>query len=140
MSQFNYPAAIQFRVGTYVVDVKRSARRTNGAVGAAVCRDGARWRFGSRADAERWATTLSKRGTSRVWIRTADPADDSLADAYLVGRYPQSALDGAYDKRRRRLRPPSREQTGLARYDTDVDRQNMSFDELPDQLTPSATR
>lgn len=117
---FTCPAALRLRVNTYVVDVKRSVRLTNGAVGAAVCRDGTRRRFASRTDAERWAATLSKRGTGTVWIRAADPADASSADAYLVGRRVPSALDGAYDKRRRRLRPPSREQTELVRYDPDA--------------------
>ncbi|SEO44853.1 hypothetical protein SAMN04487948_102465 [Halogranum amylolyticum] len=101
----------------YVVDVKPSARRTNGAVGAAVCRTGSRRRFDSRADAEAWASELSERGDGRVWIRRADPDDRSAADAYLVGRYPRPELDGAYDKRRRRLRAPSVEQVGLGAYD-----------------------
>jgi hypothetical protein len=105
-------------VTDYVVDVKPSARRTNGAVGVAVCRDGPRWQFEDRAAADAWATDLSTRGDGRVWIRSADPDDRSPVDAYLVGRYPTPALDGAYDKRRRRLSPPSREQVGLAEYES----------------------
>jgi hypothetical protein len=108
-------------VTDYVVDVKPSARRTNGAVGVAVCRDGARRRFADRPAADAWAADLSKRGEGRVWIRVADPDDQSAADAYLVGRYTQASLDGAYDKRRRRLYAPSVEQTGLGAYDTDSD-------------------
>jgi hypothetical protein len=46
-----------------------------------------------------------------VWIRAAHPTDRSDVDGYLVSRRRQAlALDGAYDKRRRRLRdttPPS---------------------------------
>lgn len=103
----------------YVVDVKRSARRTNGAVGVAVCRDGSRRRFADRAAADAWAIDLSERGGRRVWIRVADPEDQSNADAYLVGRYAQTVLDGAYDKRRRRLYAPSVEQTGLGTYDSE---------------------
>lgn len=106
-------------VTDYVVDVKRSARRTNGAVGVAVCRDGARRRFADRAAADAWAAALSKRGDGHVWIRVADPDDQSAADGYLVGRYTQPTLDGAYDKRRRRLHAPSVEQTGLGAYDSD---------------------
>lgn len=101
----------------YVVDVKRSARRTNAAVGSAVCQRGARWEFDSRADAEAWAAELSKQDSSSVWIRSADPADSSRADGYLVSRSRPSALDGAYDKRRRRLNPPSREQPRLSQYE-----------------------
>lgn len=110
---------IGHHVSDYVVDVKPSARRTNGAVGAAVCRDGTRQKFADRAAADAWATTLSTRGDGQVWVRTADPADRSDADAYLVGRYPRPRLDGAYDKRRRRLRAPSVEQTGLGEYESD---------------------
>ena len=106
-------------VSDYVVDVKPSARRTNGAVGVAVCRDGARRQFDDRAAADAWAADLSTRGDGRVWIRTADPDDRSEADAYLVGRYPRPRLDGAYDKRRRRLRPLSAEQVGLAEYESE---------------------
>ncbi|EJN60784.1 hypothetical protein [Halogranum rubrum] len=102
---------------TYVVDVKRSARRTNGAVGAAVCRDGTRWEFDDRPAAEAWAADLSTEGDGHVWIRRADPDDDSPADAYLVGRYRRPRLDGAYDKRRRRLYTPSVEQAGLTEYE-----------------------
>lgn len=101
----------------YVVDVKRSARRTNAAVGVAVCRHGTRRTFDSRAEAEAWAAELSKRDTNSVWIRAADPADRSAADGYLVGRVRPSTLDGAYDKRRRRLNPPSATQSGLSQYE-----------------------
>ena len=54
----------------YVVAVKPSARRTNGAVGRLVNRKGPRHAFPRR------------------------PADSSDADAYLVGRYGRHALDG----------------------------------------------
>jgi hypothetical protein len=105
-------------VADYVVDIKPSARRTNGAVGTLVCRDGARRRFETRDDAESWAGDLSERGGRRVWIRRADPDDGSGADAYLVSRRAaEFDLDGAYDKRRRRLRGGDRaEQAGLATY------------------------
>lgn len=73
----------------YVVDVKRSARRTNAAVGETVNLGGPRRRFRSRADAEAWALGLSERGDRRVWIRAANPNDRTGADAYLVGRRPR---------------------------------------------------
>ncbi|MFB6280745.1 MAG: hypothetical protein ABEH40_01855 [Haloferacaceae archaeon] len=82
----------------YVVDVKPSARRTNGAVGAAVNRGGTRRTFPSREDAESWALGLSERGDRRVWIRAANPNDRTGADAYLVGR--RRRRDGGRDGRR----------------------------------------
>lgn len=89
----------------FVVDIKPSARRTNGAVGTLVNRRGSRHVFSSRDDAEMWASGLSSRGDVAVWIRRADPRDESDTDAYLVGRRTRDpALAGAYDKRRRRLR------------------------------------
>lgn len=89
----------------FVVDIKPSARRTNGAVGTLVNRRGTRHVFSSRDDAEMWASGLSSRGGVAVWIRSANPRDGSDADAYLVGRRTRaSVLAGAYDKRRRRLR------------------------------------
>ncbi|WP_224447631.1 hypothetical protein [Haloprofundus salilacus] len=101
----------------FLVEVKPSARRTNGAVGAAVVRRGSRRRFGTRADAESWAASLSDRGERRVWIRVADPRDDSDTDGYLVGRRGTIPLDGAYDKRRWRLRGGSGgEQSGFDRF------------------------
>jgi hypothetical protein len=105
-------------VSDYVVDIKGSARRTNGAVGDLVNRQGSRSRFDSRADAEAWAAGLSAQGDRRVWIRAANPDDESGVDGYLVGRHPTFRLDGAADKRRRRARGggPSAEQVGLASY------------------------
>jgi len=73
-------------VPEYVVDVKPSARRLNGAVGTVVNDRGTRHRFGSRDDAEMWAAGLSARGDRRVWVRTANPDDGTGADAYLVSR------------------------------------------------------
>ncbi|MFB6154499.1 MAG: hypothetical protein ABEJ22_01295 [Haloferacaceae archaeon] len=101
----------------YVVAIKPSARRTNGAVGELVNGRGTRRRFDSRADAEAWAAGLSAQGERRVWIRTANPGDRTDADAYLIGRRPPRPLrrlDGAADKRRRRMRGgPSVEQVEL---------------------------
>ncbi|MFB6305169.1 MAG: hypothetical protein ABEH47_08375 [Haloferacaceae archaeon] len=78
----------------YVVDIKPSARRTNGAVGATVNRRGTRRRFEAREDAEAWARGLSERGDRRVWIRTANPDDRTGADAYLIGRRRRRDGDG----------------------------------------------
>lgn len=81
------------RAVTFVVDVKPSARRTNGAVGSVVNRRGARRRFEAREDAEAWAKGLSVAGRRRVWVRAANPNDQTGADAYLVGRYREPQND-----------------------------------------------
>lgn len=93
----------------YVVDVKPSARRTNGAVGSAVNRKGGRRRFETRSEAERWASGLSMFGERHVWIRAANPNDRTGADAYLVGRYREPRNDP--------VEQPG-EQTGLERNGT----------------------
>ena len=71
-----------------MVDVKPSARRSNGAVGRALHREGRRRAFDSRADADDWAAALSEEGERRVWVRDANPDDSTGADGYLVGRRP----------------------------------------------------
>jgi len=82
----------------YVVDIKPSARRVNGAVGSTVNRRGCRRRFDAREDAESWAAGLTEQGERRVWIRRANPDDATGADAYLVSRRPRRGtavlLDG----------------------------------------------
>jgi hypothetical protein len=70
----------------FLVAIKPSARRTNGAVGRTVNRSGTRHRFDSRVDAEVWAAGLASRGGTAVWIREANPNDDTDVDAYLMGR------------------------------------------------------
>ena len=103
----------------YVVEVKPSARKANGPVGRAVVEGGGRREFDDRAAAESWADALSERGGRPVWIRTAHPADRSGVDGYLVSRQRQLLdLDGAYDKRRRRIRGRRSERGTLAAYDS----------------------
>lgn len=98
--------------------MKPSARKANGAVGGLVNRDGVRHAFESRAAAEAWASGLSESGRRPVWIRSAHPTDRSDVDGYLVSRQRQLLdLEGAHDKRRRRLRGPSSERGTLASYD-----------------------
>ena len=70
---------------SYLVEVKPSARRANGAAGRFVHRRGTQREFDDRAAAETWADRLSQ-GDRPVWIRTAHPADDSAVDGYLVSR------------------------------------------------------
>ncbi|WP_152040249.1 hypothetical protein [Salinigranum salinum] len=70
----------------YLVEVKRSARRSNAAVGSVVCQRGVRHRFDGRDEAESWADDLADDpGEGNVWIRAANPDDGSNVDAYLVG-------------------------------------------------------
>lgn len=87
----------------YVVAIKPSARRRNPLVGRAVNRDGTRREFPTRQSAAAWANSLAQ-PDAPVWLRAADPRDESDADAYLVSRRPAAELDGANDKRRRRMR------------------------------------
>jgi hypothetical protein len=71
-------------VPEYLVEIKRSARRSNAAVGSLVCQHGVRHRFDSRETAESWAADLAE-DASTVWIRAANPDDSSGVDAYLIG-------------------------------------------------------
>jgi len=80
-------------VSEFVVDIKTSARRANGVVGATVHQGGTRRQFDGREDAESWATGLSAAGTRKVWIRAANPDDRTGADAYLVSRRPRRGED-----------------------------------------------
>ena len=68
----------------YLVEVKRSARRSNAAVGSVVNRHGAQHRFDSREAAEAWAADLAE-DDATVWVRKANPDDRSDVDAYLIG-------------------------------------------------------
>jgi hypothetical protein len=106
-------------VSDYVVDIKRSARKRNGAVGSLVNRRGTRRHFETREDAESWARGLSVEGDARVWVRSANPEDTTGADAYLVARRDRRDLDleWAPDKRRRRLREVTVDQRGLACFE-----------------------
>ncbi|PSQ43798.1 hypothetical protein BRD17_05465 [Halobacteriales archaeon SW_7_68_16] len=71
---------------SYVVSIKPSARRVNGAVGRAIVESGSTRRFADRETAESWAAGLTDDGGATVWIRTATRADTTDADGYLVGR------------------------------------------------------
>jgi hypothetical protein len=71
-------------VSGYLVEVKRSARRSNAAVGTVVNSHGVQHRFDSRDAAESWAADLAD-DDAPVWIRAANPDDRSDVDAYLIG-------------------------------------------------------
>jgi hypothetical protein len=96
-------------VSEYVVDIKPSARRANGVVGATVHQEGTRRQFDGREAAESWATGLSVAGDRKVWIRTANPDDRTGADAYLVSRRRRRGDEVG----RRRPEPSPGEQAGL---------------------------
>lgn len=66
----------------YVVEIKRSARRTNGAASEWVARRGADRTFATKADARRWAVAIS--GDGPVRVQDAAPNDPDDVDGYLV--------------------------------------------------------
>ncbi|AUV80905.1 hypothetical protein C2R22_03900 [Salinigranum rubrum] len=106
----------------YLVEVKRSARKSNAAVGSVVCQRGASHRFASRDEAESWAADLTD-DDAHVWIRAANPDDRSDVDAYLVGwlHRGKPPLDGTLDSTEAAGRPDGREreheQAWLADYE-----------------------
>lgn len=66
----------------YVVEIKRSARRLNGAASEWVARRGATRTFATKADARRWAVAIS--GDGPVRVQDAAPNDPDDVDGYLV--------------------------------------------------------
>ena len=79
---------------SYVVDVKRSARRASAGAGEWVRDEGRVREFDSKATAREWAAALD--GDRTVWIQDAVPHDRSGVDGYLVAR--------RYDPERSRAR------------------------------------
>ena len=83
----------------YVVEIKRSARRINGAASEWVARRGSTRTFATKADARRWAIAIS--GDGPVRVQDAAPNDPDEVDGYLVvdplyrRRAPDSAAEGA---------------------------------------------
>ena len=66
----------------YEVEIKRSARRINGAASEWVARRGATRTFATKADARRWAEAIS--GDGPVRVQDAAPNDPDDVDGYLV--------------------------------------------------------
>ena len=79
---------------SYVVDVKRSARRASRDAGEWVRDEGRLREFDSKDAAREWAAALD--GDRTVWVQDAVPHDDSGVDGYLVAR--------RYDPERSRAR------------------------------------
>lgn len=69
---------------SYLVEIKRSARRRSVAAGEHVRQTGRYRAFASKALAREWAREHSAPG-ERVWIQDTIPTDSSPADGYLVG-------------------------------------------------------
>lgn len=96
----------------YLVEVKKSARKSNAAVGTAVCQRGVRYEFDSRDEAESWAADLAD-DDAHVWIRAANPDDRSEVDAYLLGwLFRRRAAEESSDET-----PTPGEQAWLADYE-----------------------
>lgn len=68
----------------YLVEIKRSARKTSAAAGEHVNREGTRRKFDSKALTRVWARDLSSHG-AQIWVQDAAPADRRPVDGYLVG-------------------------------------------------------
>jgi len=66
----------------YVVEIKRSARRLNGAASEWVARRGGARVFATKADARRWAQAIS--GDGPVRVQDVAPNDPDDVDGYLV--------------------------------------------------------
>ena len=69
---------------SYLVEIKRSARRRSAAAGEHVRREGRYRTFRSKALAREWAREAST-PEHRVWIQNTLARDSSPADGYLVG-------------------------------------------------------
>ena len=80
--------------GSYVLDIKRSARRASRGAGEWVRDRGPTREFDSKEDAREWAAALD--GDRTVWVQDAVPHDASGVDGYLVAR--------RYDPERSRAR------------------------------------
>lgn len=79
---------------SYVVDIKRSARRASRGAGEWVRDEGPTREFDSKAAAREWAAAIGDDRT--VWVQDAVPHDRTGADGYLVAR--------RYDPERSRAR------------------------------------
>lgn len=95
----------------YRVEIKPSARRTNGAVGQAVQSDGRVRVHEDRAAADEWASDLTERGERRVWIQDAPPHDRTPNDGYLVARGRVRAAVAPFESDQRELRADPNERS-----------------------------
>lgn len=87
----------------YLVEIKASARRHNGAVGDLLNREGARHEFEDRAAADAWARSLADDGEHTVWVQDAPPHAEGLVDGYLMSRGEVRAAEAPFESEQREL-------------------------------------
>lgn len=87
----------------YLVEIKASARRHNGAAGDLLNREGARHEFEDRAAADEWARSLTVEGGHTVWVQDAPPHADGLVDGYLLSRGQVRSAGAPFDSEQREL-------------------------------------
>lgn len=87
----------------YRVEIKPSARRTNGAVGELVLERGTALWFASRTEADDWARDLSNDGERTVWVQDAPPHDGTVNDGYLLGRSRPRSAEAPFESEQREL-------------------------------------
>lgn len=68
----------------FVLEFKQSARDRNDAIDATAADRGRLVEFGSRAEAEAFATRMTEKGGVRIRLQAVAPQDETAADAYLV--------------------------------------------------------
>jgi hypothetical protein len=98
---------------SYLVEIKRSARRRSVAAGEHVRRAGRYRDFASKPLAREWAREHSAPG-ERIWIQDTLSIDSSPADGYLVG----GRRSG---RTRNRSRPGSQASIGMSVTESQVD-------------------
>lgn len=87
----------------YRLEIKASARRTNGAVGETVLERGSVLWFSDREIADEWARELSAEGERTVWVQDAPPHASGPTDGYLVGRSRRRSAAAPFESEQREL-------------------------------------
>jgi len=98
---------------SYLVEIKRSARRRSVAAGEHVRQKGRYRDFASKALAREWSRDHST-PNERIWIQDSLPTDSDPADGYLVG----GRRSG---RTRKRSRPGSQASIGTGATEFGVD-------------------
>lgn len=87
----------------YRVEIKATARKTNGAVGEVVQNRGRVLWFSDREVADDWARELADEGERTVWIQDAPPHASGPTDGYLVGRSRRRSAEAPFESEQREL-------------------------------------